>query len=147
VTLVGVMSDEIPSAVRSSALLSRGILLERVTLGWNVVGILVLVVAATAARSVALAGFGLDSLVEIGASAVVLGELAAVDESQQHRALRPIGAVFVALSVDIVVQSLPSERRPGEPSRPGTTPIAWCADVAKPGSTDDRDQGARASPS
>lgn len=35
------MSDEIPSAVRGSALLRRGIVLERVTLGWNVVGIVV----------------------------------------------------------------------------------------------------------
>jgi hypothetical protein len=32
-------------------------------------------VAAVAARSVALAGFGLDSLIEIGASMVVLWEL------------------------------------------------------------------------
>lgn len=104
-TLVGVMSDEIPSVLRSSALLRRGIALERVTLGWNVVGIVVLAVAAIAARSVALAGFGLDSLVEIGASTVVLWELAAVDEMRQHRALRLIGAAFVALSVYIAVQS------------------------------------------
>ncbi|MEU1340619.1 hypothetical protein [Streptomyces sp. NPDC005827] len=32
----------------------------------------VLAVAAISARSVALAGFGLDSLIEIGASAVVI---------------------------------------------------------------------------
>jgi Co/Zn/Cd efflux system component len=42
-TLVGVMSDEVPRAVRGDALLRRGIVLERVTLGWNVVGIVVLV--------------------------------------------------------------------------------------------------------
>ena len=53
----------------------RGVRLERVTLGWNVVGVVVLAIAATRARSVALAGFGLDSLIEIGASAVVLWEL------------------------------------------------------------------------
>ena len=45
------------------------------TLGWNVVGVVVLAIAAVRARSVALAGFGLDSLVEIGASTVVLWEL------------------------------------------------------------------------
>jgi hypothetical protein len=49
-------------------LLHRGFVPEYVTLGWNVAGIVVLAVAA---RSVALAGFGLDSLVEIGASVVV----------------------------------------------------------------------------
>ena len=57
-------------------LLRRGRILEGITLGWNVAGIAVLAVTAVAARSVALAGFGLDSLIEIGASIVVLWELA-----------------------------------------------------------------------
>ena len=62
---------------RPAVLLRRGRVLEGITLGWNVAGIVVLAVAAVAARSVALAGFGLDSLIEIeiGASAVVLWEL------------------------------------------------------------------------
>ncbi len=46
-------------------LLGRGVVLEHITLGWNAVGIVVLAVAAVLARSVALAGFGLDSLIEI----------------------------------------------------------------------------------
>ena len=53
-------------------LLGRGFALEFATLGWNVVGIVVLAFAAVAARSVALVGFGLDSLIEIGASVVVV---------------------------------------------------------------------------
>ena len=57
------------------ALLRRGFVLEYVTLSWNVVGIVVLALAAVSARSVALAGFGLDSLIEIGASTVVIWEL------------------------------------------------------------------------
>jgi hypothetical protein len=56
-------------------LLRRGLVLEGMTLGWNVIGVAVLAVAALRARSVALAGFGLDSLVEIGASTVVIWEL------------------------------------------------------------------------
>jgi hypothetical protein len=47
-------------------LLRRGLWLEYATLGWNVVGVVVLGIAAIAAQSVALAGFGLDSLIEIG---------------------------------------------------------------------------------
>ena len=94
------------SAVEStSGLLARGVLLERVTLGWNVVGIVVLAFAAIAARSVALAGFGLDSLIEIGASTVVLWELADSGIDRQKRALRLIGAAFVALAAYIAVQS------------------------------------------
>jgi len=54
-------------------LVRRGFALEYLTLGWNVAGIVVLGLAAFAARSVALAGFGLDSLIEIGASTVADG--------------------------------------------------------------------------
>lgn len=52
------------------------------TLGWNVAGIVVLAVAAVAARSVALAGFGLDSVIEIGASVVVIWELSGTGEDR-----------------------------------------------------------------
>ncbi len=86
-------------------LLRRGVGLEWVTLAWNVVGIVVLAVAATRSRSVALAGFGLDSLVEIGASAVVLWELASTHEHRRRSALRLIGVAFLALSGYVAVQS------------------------------------------
>lgn len=83
----------------------RGRRLEYTTLGWNVVGVVVLAIGAIAARSVALAGFGLDSLIEIGASVVVLWELADVDQGRQRRALRFIGWAFVALVIYLAVQS------------------------------------------
>jgi divalent metal cation (Fe/Co/Zn/Cd) transporter len=76
-----------------------------VTLAWNVVGIVVLAFAAVAARSVALAGFGLDSLIEIGASTVVLWELADVAETRQRHAMRLIGGAFVVLACYLSVQS------------------------------------------
>ena len=44
-------------ASRAAVLLRRGRVLEAITLGWNVAGIVVLSVAALGARSVALAGF------------------------------------------------------------------------------------------
>jgi divalent metal cation (Fe/Co/Zn/Cd) transporter len=86
-------------------LLRRGFVLEYVTLGWNVAGLIVLAVAAVAARSVALAGFGLDSLIEIGASAVVIWELSGVGEDRQRRGLRLIGYAFAGLAVYLLVQS------------------------------------------
>jgi divalent metal cation (Fe/Co/Zn/Cd) transporter len=91
-------------ALRSS-LLRRGFLLEYTTLAWNVVGIVVLAVAAIAARSVALAGFGLDSFIEIGASTVVIWELSGTGEERQRRALRLIGIAFVFLAVYLLIQS------------------------------------------
>ena len=86
-------------------LLTRGRRLEGVTLGWNVAGVIVLSVAAIAARSVALAGFALDSLIEIGASTVVLWELAEVAHARQRHALRLIGIAFVGLASYLAVQS------------------------------------------
>ena len=57
------------------------------------------VLAAIAARSVALAGFGLDSLIEIGASTVVIWELSGTGAARQRRALALIGWAFAALAV------------------------------------------------
>ena len=88
-----------------TSLLRRGFALEYATLSWNVAGLVVLAWAAVAARSVALAGFGLDSLIEIGASTVVIWELSARHPGRQDRALRLIGAAFLALGVYLAVQS------------------------------------------
>jgi divalent metal cation (Fe/Co/Zn/Cd) transporter len=86
-------------------MLRRGFALEYVTLGWNVVGIVVLAIAAISARSVALAGFGLDSLIEIGASTVVIWELSGTGDARQRRAMRLIGVGFASLAGYLLVQS------------------------------------------
>ena len=88
-----------------TALLRRGFALEYATLGWNVAGIAVLAVVAVAARSVALAGFGLDSLIEIGASTVVIWELSGTGQDRQRRALRLIGWAFAVLAAYLLAQS------------------------------------------
>jgi len=89
------------------ALRRRGLRLEYATLGWNVVGSVLVLAAAVAARSVALAGFGLDSLIEIIASLVVvwqLQEMHAVE--RERRALRIIGVAFLLLASYIAAQSI-----------------------------------------
>jgi hypothetical protein len=88
-------------------LLRRGFALEHATLAWNVAGIVVLAIAAISARSVALAGFALDSLIEIGASIVVIWELSGTGEQRQRRGLRLIGYAFTALAVYLLVRSSP----------------------------------------
>ncbi len=88
-----------------AGLLRRGFVLEYITLGWNVIGIVVLAILAWGARSVALAGFGLDSLIEIGASTVVVWELSGTGSRRQRRALLIIGAAFTALALYLLVQS------------------------------------------
>ena len=83
----------------------RGFALEWVTLGWNVVGVVVLAVLAFVSASVALLGFGLDSLIEIGASVVVIWELSGSGETRQRRALRMIGVAFLALAAYLLAES------------------------------------------
>jgi divalent metal cation (Fe/Co/Zn/Cd) transporter len=113
----------------AAALLRRGRVLEGITLGWNVVGIAVLAVAAISARSVALAGFGLDSLIEIGASTVVLWELSGTGEERQRRGLRLIGGAFLALAAYLTVQSA-VVLAIGYHPRPSPLGIAWTAVTA-----------------
>ncbi len=103
----------------------RGLVLEYLTLGWNVVGSVIVILAAFAAHSVALAGFGLDSLIEIFASVIVVWELSGAGGKDRERtALRLIGIAFFCLAIYILGQSaytLISR------SRPDTSPggIAW----------------------
>jgi len=111
------------------ALLRRGFALEYVTLAWNVAGIVVLAIGAVTARSVALAGFGLDSLIEIGASVVVIWELSGTGEDRRRRGLRLIGSAFAVLAAYLLAQStvvLATGYHPGH-SVPG---IAWTAVTA-----------------
>jgi divalent metal cation (Fe/Co/Zn/Cd) transporter len=107
-------------------LLRSGLLLEYVTLGWNVVGVVVLAIAATRAGSVALAGFGLDSLIEIGASIVVVWQLTGTAANRERTAMRLIGTAFMLLAVYIAAQSLYVVMR-GEQPAVSPAGIAWTA--------------------
>jgi hypothetical protein len=130
----------IASAVSRDQLLRRGLALEYLTLGWNVVGVVVLAIAA-ASGSVALIGFGVDSLIEIVASAVVVWELRGETGSQRERtALRVISVAFSLLAVYIAVQA--AFTFTGGASRPGhsvlgivwlgiTVVAMWCLAYGK----------------
>lgn len=116
--------DRGAARVSDSLLLRRGMRLEWFTLGWNVVGVIVLAVLAITASSVALAGFGLDSVIEIGASTVVLWELSGTGEARQRRALRLIGVAFVLLAIYLVIQSVVALLS-GHHASPGVGGIVW----------------------
>jgi divalent metal cation (Fe/Co/Zn/Cd) transporter len=93
-------------AATAQRLLERGLRLEYPTLAWNVVGSVVVITAAVGARSVGLAGFGLDSLVEIVASLVVVWQLRGIADGRERRALRIIGIAFLVLAAYIAAQSV-----------------------------------------
>jgi divalent metal cation (Fe/Co/Zn/Cd) transporter len=104
-------------------------MLEWITLAWNIAGVVVLAILALTASSVALAGFGLDSFIEIGASVVVLWELSGTGEQRQRVALRLIGVAFIALAVYLLVAStiaLVTQHHAGQSS----AGIVWTAVTA-----------------
>ncbi len=90
----------------SYSLLQRGLLLEYTTLGWNILGAIIVLLAAVQSGSAALAGFGLDSAIEIFASLVVVWQLRGIERDRERLALKLIGAAFIALAAYVLVQSL-----------------------------------------
>lgn len=94
-------------------LLGRGVRLEWFTIGWNSVEAVVAIGAGLLAGSIALVGFGLDSVIETVASLLVLWRLrrevgGAHDdkvERAEHAALRFVGLTFLALGVYVLYES------------------------------------------
>ena len=85
-------------------LLRRGLVLEYATLGWNVIEALVVLWAAWLAHSVGLAGFGLDGVIEIFASVVVIWQLKGVGREREGRAMSLISIAFYMLAAYIIGQ-------------------------------------------
>jgi divalent metal cation (Fe/Co/Zn/Cd) transporter len=66
----------------------------------------VALVAGAVASSVALVGFGLDSVVEVGAAVIVVWQFYGVAEERERHALRLIGASFFALAAYVSFTSI-----------------------------------------
>ena len=100
----------------------RGFWLEYASMAWMTVEAVVAITSGFVASSIALIGFGLDSVIEFFAAAVVVWQLrGAVSEERETRALRLIGVTFFALAAYLAVESisdLVSQTRP-EQSPPG----------------------------
>jgi len=104
------------------SLVRRGLLLNYATLGYNSLEGLIAIAAGLAAGSIALLGFGLDSLIEVSASLAAIWRLYR-DRDQPGRAqaeqvtLRIIGALFIALAVYVTadaIRALFARSAPGE---------------------------------
>ena len=85
--------------------IKQGINLEYATLAWNVVGVFLLSIIAPAIHSVALIAFGFDTLIEIGASIVVIWELSGKPGSRQKKALKYLSMAFLFLGTYLSIQS------------------------------------------
>ena len=97
-----------------SRLLERGIRLEQITIGWNVVEAAVAIGAGWMAGSVALVGFGLDSVIEtISAGALYhrlrgeqRGSSREEAERRERRALRIVGVTFFLLAAYVTLEAI-----------------------------------------
>jgi divalent metal cation (Fe/Co/Zn/Cd) transporter len=104
------------------ALVRRGLTLNYLTIGYNVVEAVVALSAGIAAGSVALLGFGLDSVIEVTASGAAQWRLRAdLDASRRERVerttLRIIGWSFLALAAYVVLDSANALLRREAPER------------------------------
>ena len=76
------------------------------TIAWNSIEAVVAVTAGLVAGSVALTGFGFDSLIEVFSAGVVLWQLNGLSEERERRALKLIGASFFVLAAYITIESV-----------------------------------------
>ena len=91
---------------RRHAALHAGTRLEWFTVWWNVLEVVVTVSLGVAAGSLALVAFGLDSVIEVFASLVVVRYIARHESAgQAARALRLVALAFGLLALYLVVAS------------------------------------------
>ena len=89
------------------ALLARGRRLQYATIAWNLMEVVVTIGLGVAAASLALIAFGLDSLVEVFASGVVIWFISNHHaENRARRALRFVAIAFAILAVYLAVASV-----------------------------------------
>ena len=100
----------------------RGIALEYLTIGWNLLECMVAVTAGFLAGSVALVGFGVDSAIESVSGSVLLWRLYAERrgshvEKIERRALWMVGVSFLLLAVYVAYDSVTTLIQRKEPER------------------------------
>ena len=116
---------EVEPATRE-VVLQRGIRLETLTVGYNVLEGVIAIGAGLAASSIALTGFGIDSVIEVTSGVLLWWRLRAeaghaeLRESVERRAKRGAGLLLLALAAYIVVDSV---RRLAMHDRPDTSAV------------------------
>lgn len=75
------------------------------TIAWNTIEAVVAIGSGIAAGSVALVGFGLDSVVEVGSALVVAWQFRGISDEREARALRLIAISFFVLAAYIAFDS------------------------------------------
>jgi len=119
------VASSIPIPERT-AFVRRGLRLEYLTLAWNLLEAAVAVIAGFLAGSIALVGFGFDSVIECGSGAVLIWRLrtdadAHRREQVEQTARRLVGVGFLLLAAYVAFEAASTllTRRVPEHSLPG----------------------------
>lgn len=103
--------DEIDIANEADRELRRGqrravLGLAWATISWNSIEAVVAIASGRAADSVALVGFGLNSIVEVGSAVIVVWQFSGPDEQREARALRLIAISFFVFAAYVAGRAL-----------------------------------------
>ena len=103
-----------------------GLNLEYFTVAWNALEAMVALICGALAGSIALTGFGLDSLIEVSSGGVLLWRLQSDSdetrrEAVERRALKLVGISLITLAVYVAGESIMNliRRQAPERSLPG----------------------------
>ena len=106
----------------SERLVRHALWLEYLTIGWNVIEAAVAIGAGWLAGSIALVGFGLDSIIEVTAAAMLVWRLRCelacghpTHAGAERKALKGVGVTFFLLAVYVgfeAIQQLRSHQAP-----------------------------------
>ena len=84
----------------------RGFWLEYASMAWMTVEAAAAITAGIIASSIALVGFGLDSVIEFFAAAIVVWQLRSDSEERETRAVRLIGMTFFVLAAYLTAEGI-----------------------------------------
>lgn len=87
--------------------IQRGRRLEYLTIGWNSLEAVIAIGAGAVAGSIALVGFGFDSIIEVSSGAILLWRLSG-NEEREKIALRLVGISFLALAAYVAFNAVKS---------------------------------------
>jgi divalent metal cation (Fe/Co/Zn/Cd) transporter len=110
------MAQQTDAAEHRGRLLRHGLLLEYLTVGWNIIEGVIAIGAGIASGSIVLIGFGMDSFVESISGTVLIWRLreerGGADEERieqvEHRAERLVGITFLVLAAYVTFEALRS---------------------------------------
>ena len=100
----GLLTRSPDSAINRS--LARGRRLEYLTLAWNSLEAIASIVAGLIAGSIALVGFGFDSVIECASGAALLWRLRDGGENRERVAQKLVGASFLLLAAYVAWDSV-----------------------------------------